>query len=214
MADLPQTRRSLLLELGKQSDEAWAEFLEVYESAIYRLGRARGLQDADARDVTQEVVAALHQRLSTWDPDASRGSFRAWLLNVARNVSVDTIAARARWGAPGADSRTDGLLSQVPDERGDPGAAFDAEYRRSLFEWASRRVRGEVRDVTWRSFYRTAVEGRKADEVAAELGIPVGSVYTAKCRVVARIRAQVAELDGGQAGGPEHPGPPPPGGGS
>ncbi|MEM7478589.1 MAG: hypothetical protein AAF483_26700, partial [Planctomycetota bacterium] len=54
-----------------------------------------------------------------------------------------------------------------------------------------------VRELTWLSFCKTAVEGQKAEQVSQELGIPVGSVYTAKCRIVARIRAKIAELDDG-----------------
>ena len=67
MPDLPATRQSLLLELGRRSDAAWAEFLGVYEQAIYRVCRSKGLQDADARDVTQEVLAAVHARVADWD---------------------------------------------------------------------------------------------------------------------------------------------------
>ena len=193
MSDIPRTRQSLLVELGKRSDDAWAEFLEVYERAIYRMCRSRGLQEADAEDVTQEVLAAVHDRVASWDHDASRGSFRGWLMRVARNISVDSIADRAR-RATGVGSDADAVLENLP-EREDRDATFDAEYRRSLFEWAAAQVRTEVRDVTWQAFQETAIDGRKPDEVASRLGIPVGTVYTAKCRVVARIRDRIAALE-------------------
>ncbi len=87
------------------------------------------------------------------------------------------------------------FLSQLPDGSEGQQAEFDAEYRRSLFDWASRQVKREVRDITWKSFCMTAIDGQKAEHVATILGIPVGSVYTAKCRVVARIRSKIQELD-------------------
>lgn len=195
MNELPQTRQSLLLELGKRSDDAWSEFLVVYENALVRFCRAKGLQDADARDVTQDVLAAVHRRIPTWNPDASKGSFRAWLFRVARNISVDEIHRRAKRATASGDSQVAEFLSQLPDGSEDQQSAFEAEYRRSLFDWASNQVKSEVRDVTWKSFCMTAVDGQKAEQVAATLGIPVGSVYTAKCRVVARIRSKIQEMD-------------------
>ena len=195
MTDIPQTRRSLLLELGKHSDDAWAEFLEVYENAIYRLCRGRGLQDADARDVTQEVLAAVHQRIPSWDLDSSRGSFRSWLFRVARNISVDRVADRSREAHGKSTTQVDRLLRELP-EGDDQESEFDVEYRRSLLAWATDKVKSEVREVTWQAFHKTAVEGLQAPEVAKQLNVPIGSVYTAKCRVVARIRSKVDELEG------------------
>ncbi|MFK7820217.1 MAG: RNA polymerase sigma factor [Planctomycetaceae bacterium] len=196
MTDLPQTRQSLLLQLGKRSDEAWSEFLNVYENALYRYCRARGLQDADACDATQDVLAAVHKRLPTWDRDTSKGSFRAWLFRVARNISVDEINRRARRATASGDSQVAEFLSQLPDGSEDQHGDFDEEYRKSLFDWASKQVKREVRDVTWKSFRMTAIDGQKAEQVATTLGVPIGSVYTAKCRVVARIRSKIDELSG------------------
>jgi len=208
MTDLPQTRQSLLIELSRRNDSAWSEFLDVYESAIVRFCISRGLQEADARDATQHVYAAIHAKIGSWDHDKSKGSFRAWLFRVARNVSVDVISARAKTAATG-DSRVAELLSQLRDHRC-PGnessnlgpqqqsAAFQLEWKRSLFEWASIQVKGEVRPSTWSAFCLTAIEGRKADSVAEELGLSIGSVYTAKCRVVARIRNLIEEWEADQ----------------
>ncbi|MEM8679233.1 MAG: sigma-70 family RNA polymerase sigma factor [Planctomycetota bacterium] len=195
MTELPQTRQSLLLRLAQQSDRAWDEFLEVYEGALYRYCRANRLQDADAADVTQEVLAALWKRIPDWDPDRAKGSFRAWLFRVARNVSVDLVTARAQKAVGSGDANVDQMLAEWPQSEAAQREALETEYRRSLFHWAARRVKSQVQPITWQSFQRTAVEGRKSDDVARELGVSVGTVYTAKCRVVARIRKMVAELD-------------------
>ena len=73
MAKLPQTRQSLLLRLRQRSSDAWPEFLEVYEQAIYSFSRSRGLQDADAWDVTQEVLSAVDKKIGSWDNDPEKG---------------------------------------------------------------------------------------------------------------------------------------------
>ncbi|HJN10352.1 MAG: hypothetical protein QGG09_11400 [Pirellulaceae bacterium] len=52
MAQLPETRNSLLLKVRDPADaDAWIEFAAIYRPVIYRLARRRGLQDADAEDL-------------------------------------------------------------------------------------------------------------------------------------------------------------------
>ena len=58
MTPTPSTSASLLLRLRDPKDhEAWVEFVTIYEPLTYRLLRRNGLQDADAREVMQELFA-------------------------------------------------------------------------------------------------------------------------------------------------------------
>ena len=198
MNDLPQTRNSLLLSLKGKGSGAWKEFLCVYEQAIYTFCRSKGLQDADALDVKQDVFSALLTQIDDWNTNKTRGSFRGWLLRVARNIAVDRIRRRSRPGAlPSGSTGNLTALADIPEPAGAENAAFEFEYRCAAFQWAAKLVRQEVREATWQSFWKTAVENEKPTDVAQELGISVGSIYTAKCRVVARLRDRVAEIDDG-----------------
>ena len=190
MNDLPNTRQSLIIRLKLSSNDAWAEFLTVYEQAIYRFCRSRGLQDADARDVTQDVFSALHSRIDRWETSSDRGSFRAWLFRVARNIAVDKTRERSRRPTP-ADDVT---LAGLPESNENAESAFQYEYQRTLFHWAADHISREVHETTWQCFWKTAVQHKKASDVAEILSVSVGSVYTAKCRVVARIKEKLSEL--------------------
>ena len=56
----PTTRASLLVKLRDPQDhEAWVEFAEIYEPAVYRQLRKCGLQDADARELVQEFFRSF-----------------------------------------------------------------------------------------------------------------------------------------------------------
>ncbi|MFT5300521.1 MAG: RNA polymerase sigma factor (sigma-70 family) [Mariniblastus sp.] len=198
MADLPQTRQSLLVRLSKNSGDAWSEFLEVYQQAIYEFARRRGLQDADAWDVTQEVLAAVEKKVETWNSDPTQGKFRGWLFRVARNIAVDKIVDQSRRAAASGDSRVAQLLAELPETQDQQTSIFWLEYRKTLMSWAAERIRPDFKDSSWRSFLMTAVEGRKPEEVAAELKLTVGSVYAAKFRIVTRIRKLVARFDDGE----------------
>ena len=57
------------------------------------------------------------------------------------------------------------------------------------------RVRKEFRDATWQAFVETSVNGRAIPEVARELGLSPGSVYVARSRIIARLRAKVVEFE-------------------
>jgi len=74
---LPETRYSLIARLACPEDtETWDEFLRTYEAAILRYCRTKGLQDADAADVCQHVLIAVHQAAQNWQPSGRSGSFR------------------------------------------------------------------------------------------------------------------------------------------
>ncbi|MFK7817741.1 MAG: RNA polymerase sigma factor [Planctomycetaceae bacterium] len=195
MSQLPQTRQSLLVRLQGQSSDAWAEFLEIYEQAILNYSRSRGLQDADARDVTQEVLAAVTNKIESWDPTMTRGTFRGWLFRAARNIAVDRIRKQSRQAKASGDTRVAQMLSETPGDTDADSDAFWAEYRRKVFHWAAEKVRPEVKESSWQSFWLTSVEGRKPEEIAEQLGLSIGSVYAAKFRIVARLREIISRLD-------------------
>jgi hypothetical protein len=64
MANAPLTRASLLERLRDLEDEdAWAQFVHLYAPLVYGYFRKRGLQDADAADLTQDVLRGAVDRL-------------------------------------------------------------------------------------------------------------------------------------------------------
>src|SRR5262249_49926137 len=85
------------------------------------------------------------------------------------------------------DSATHQLLEQVPAPAAEE-AEWQAEWEDRLFAWACGQVRREVTDVTWRAFWRTALDGQPGKQVAAELGLSLAAVYSARSRVLARLK--------------------------
>jgi len=198
MHRLPKTRHSLLIRLADPANHAaWAEFLRVYEVAIYRYACSRGVQPVDAEDITQKVLAAVMDKAREWEPDSARGSFGAWLFQVTQNLSAKAWNDRKRGVVGTGDSGVNLILNQIPEPAEEEMTVFHLEYRRALFHWAAEQVRDQVEPTTWRAFWMTAVEAQKSETVAQTLGLSMSSVYTARCRVLAKIRKAIQGFDKG-----------------
>jgi len=196
MYDLPLTCQSLLDRLAGKSGDAWQEFLRIYGGAVYDYCRNRGLQDADADDVCQEVLVAVEKHLKAGRHDPAKGKFRGWMFRVARNIAIDYVQAKSKQVAGSGDTKVAQVLAEIPEAAEAQSGAFQLEYRRHLFHWAVAQVKPCVSESTWLSFWRTAIEGQSSDQVAGDLQMKTGAVYTAKCRVIARLRDVISELAG------------------
>ena len=193
------TRSSLLMRIRDPRDGvAWAEFVDIYGPLVYDYGRRRGLQDADAADLTQDVLRAVAAAAGRFAYDPARGAFRSWFFTVTRRKLLDT-ARRRRPGDRGSgDTDVQKRLEEEEDVRSDGGDEWDQAFRQRPLDWASGLIRGEFRPATWRAFWLCAVEGCAPREASASLGMSVGAVYAAKCRVLARLREEIerARRDG------------------
>lgn len=189
MNNSPETRSSLLIRLADPTDDqAWQEFVEIYEPVILQLARRRGAQEADAMDLVQSVMGKIATLASTWDADPARGSFRGWLAVTTKRLVIDLFRQQQRQPRSLTEADYDQLVQpELTDQE------FDLQQRRELFTWCANTCRLEFSDRTWQAFWRTSVDQRAIDEVAAELKVTKGAVYIARSRVMARLRALVQQ---------------------
>src|SRR5580700_8615813 len=116
MADFPVTRASLLLRLRDPQDaEAWKQFVDLYAPLVYGYARKQGLQDADAADLSQEVLRAVAGAVGRLEYDPARGAFRNWLFTVVRRKLSNWQAAQANRIRGSGDSAIQELLERCPD---------------------------------------------------------------------------------------------------
>src|SRR5688572_31131907 len=116
MHDSPATRASLLVRLRDSDDAgAWQEFVRLYAPVIYGFARKRGLQDADAADLMQEVLRSVSAAAHRLEYDPARGTFRGWLFTVTRNKVFNFLEARSHRVVGSGDSGVQGRLEQHAD---------------------------------------------------------------------------------------------------
>ena len=196
MDDSLSTRPSLLIRLRDPGDDrAWAECVEIYTPLVHRLARHRGLQEADAADIAQEVFRILARSIHRFDVSPEKGSFRGWLFRVARNLLIDFLAREGDRVRGSGDDYIERWLEEQPAPSPEDSAWFDLEYRRRLFDWAAAKVQAEVSATEWQAFALTTIDGRPAPEVAARLATSVGTIYSYKSRVMSRLRRLVEGVE-------------------
>lgn len=148
---------------------------ELYRYALRQLG-----DEGTARDVVQEVFLRAWRSAARFDPSVA--SLRVWLFAIARHTVVDCFRhRRARPVAP--------IAGELLADLGGVGDDFVEDVTRTwVIEEAMRRVTPEHRDALVETYLRE----RPHDEVAAEFGVPAGTI---RSRVFYGLRALRLAMD-------------------
>jgi RNA polymerase sigma-70 factor, ECF subfamily len=189
------TSRSLIERARARDGAAWEQLVALYAPLVLYWCRHGGLDEADAADVFQEVFQSVAAHLGGFRRERSGDTFRGWLRTITRNKVHDHFRRRRREPAGVGGSEARAMLTQLPEavppEEGSAAGAEGALIRRALDM-----IRGEFEARTWQAFWRTAVDGGCAADVAAELGMSPGAVRVAKSRVLQRLRTQLGDRTG------------------
>jgi RNA polymerase sigma-70 factor (ECF subfamily) len=186
------TRLSLLQGLGNNDPAAWKEFDAVYRHLLSRWLRGYAPTRSDAEDLSQEIMLFVSQNLQQFEHNRHAGAFRKWLracaVNIARNyLRKNQRGEKAEWVS----------LSVMLDELEQPGArasmAFDQACREALMAHLLKRMEIWFEAKTVEIFRLYALEELNIQEVMARCGVSEATVYTAKSRVMRRLRLECAD---------------------
>jgi RNA polymerase sigma factor (sigma-70 family) len=177
--------------VAPRDETAWTEFVDRYGKKILRWCCDRGLQDADALDVSQLVLGILAVKLRgfTYDPTQS---FRGYLRKITNDAVCDAFQSRRRNAAPLSESIR--MLSDI-EARDDLVRRLENDFDLELLDEAKRLVQERVAAQTWQAYQLTAEEELSGAEAAARLGISVERVFVAKGRVLKMLKEEVRKLD-------------------
>jgi RNA polymerase sigma-70 factor (ECF subfamily) len=147
--------------------------------AAARRGLTRaGKSDADAEDVVQETLLAIHLKRHTWDAAAPLGP---WVRAIARNKLIDALRRRGRR----IEIPVDDFADILPDTTEQPSGIV-GDVARNL---------GELPDRQRNVVQAIAVEGVSITETAARLSVSEGAVRVALHRGLAAIAIKLRESE-------------------
>ena len=189
-----RTSPSLLGHLRENptDQEAWGRFVQRYGRKVYGWARRWGLQEADAEDVTQTVLAKLVVQMRTFAYDPAQ-SFRAWLKTLTHHAWYDFLHSRRPDAGTGGSAVLD-VLDRV-EARADLVGQLEQVFDGELLQAAMARVRLRVAPRTWEAFRLTALEGLSGAEAAQRLQMQVAAVYMAKRNVQKKLREESRRLE-------------------
>lgn len=194
MNEFPETRDSLLLQVRDQENRiAWDEFVRIYRPAIVSIALAKGLQYADAQDLAQQVLVAVAGAVGTWERRDSSTRFRHWLSRVTKNAILNALMRRPKDQAEGGWSAEE-LLRDVVDRDRVTSELIATEVHKELYRRAARIVSAEFRADSWQAFEMSVSGEATIEDVANKLGKSVGAIYTARSRIMFRLREVISEL--------------------
>lgn len=195
-ADSADTTRVTLLHRLNQdpADQiSWGEFFRLYSPAIRSWLMHWGLQEADAQDVSQNVLMRLTQKLPQFKYDATR-SFRGWLKTLTHHAWHDFVTEAGYRTRGSGDTSIFNQLQSI-EAREDLAARVEATFDKELLEMALLRARERVAEGTWMAFKLAALDGVAPQAVADQLGVRVSHVYLAKHRVQKLVQEEIKAIE-------------------
>jgi RNA polymerase sigma factor (sigma-70 family) len=189
----PGSSTLLLLRLSicPRDADAWDQFVQRYSGTIYKWCCRYRLQDADARDVTQNVFAALLRGLPKYD--RTRAPFRNWLYRIVENRVRDCCNDPCHRQEKGTDDAWRLLTSE--QARRDLQASLNEEFDLELLQIAEMNVRLQVAPHSWDAYRLRCKERLSLSQTAAAIGIPAGHVSKYALRVRHMVTRQIARYE-------------------
>jgi RNA polymerase sigma factor (sigma-70 family) len=155
----------------------WEDIVRMHSARVYRLAYRLTGNPHDAEDLTQEVFVRVFRSLSSYTP----GTFEGWLHRITTNLFLDSARRKQRIRFEGL---ADEMAHRLPGSEPTPAEAFDDTHLDDDVQAALKALPPE---------YRAAVvlcdiEGFSYEEIAATLGVKLGTVRSRIHRGRAQLR--------------------------
>lgn len=199
--ELIPTRATLIHRLKNWRDQSsWQDFFDTYWKLIYRLALRSGLSETEAQDVVQETIISVANHMPSFKYDPAIGSFKTWLLNMARWRITDQFRKRGHGYECLSFSKETATGTRTVDKVVDPtspalDSVWDAEWEKTLLDAALARVKRRVDPQKYQIFDLYVNKEWTPAKVATAFGISVDQVYLAKHRVSEAIKEEVKRLE-------------------
>ena len=163
---------------------SWDEIVRAHSARVYRLAYRLTGNQHDAEDLTQEVFVRVFRSLSSYTP----GTFEGWLHRITTNLFLDGARRRQRirFEGLGAD-----VAQRLPGSELSPADAWDDAHFDGDVQAALQALPPD---------YRAAVvlcdiEGFSYEEIAATMGVKLGTVRSRIHRGRAQLRTALAHRE-------------------
>lgn len=179
------TREDFLCAVKDLSaEDAWKRFYALYAPFIYDIARKRGLNEADGKEIIQEVFFDLTRKLPAFEYDPSKQSFRGWLGTLTRWRVVDLLRKRRK-------NELGGVIVE-PVAVSEFEALWDEEWKTVLLDEAMRRLEQQIDPAILQIYLMAKRKG--PSETARILKKTLPAVYDATHKVKMGLEQEIESL--------------------
>lgn len=181
---------ALALRCAEGNETAWAVLVRRYRRLVYAIPHRAGLGDDDAEEIFATTFARLAERVRTM---REPGRVRAWLVTTARRLTIDAIRERRDAREILVDDET---IAEIADPREPPSAELERLETRHLVRLALSRLPSPCRSLL-SALYPSRADGPPSYEsIAADLGVPIGSIGPTRARCLQKLLKEYRALEG------------------
>jgi RNA polymerase sigma-70 factor, ECF subfamily len=159
---------------------SWEEIVSTHSARVYRLAYRLAGNQHDAEDLTQEVFVRVFRSLSTYTP----GTFEGWLHRITTNLFLDMVRRRQRIRF---DALADDAAERLPSREPSPAQHFNDTHFDADIQQALDTLAPEFRAAV----VLCDIEGLSYEEIAATLGVKLGTVRSRIHRGRSHLRASL-----------------------
>jgi RNA polymerase sigma-70 factor (ECF subfamily) len=165
---------------------SWDEIVRTHSARVYRLAYRLTGNPYDAQDLTQEVFVRVFRSLSSYTP----GTFEGWLHRITTNLFLDMVRRKARIRFDALPDDAERLVSSTPG----PAQIYDDTHFDADVQAALDALPPDFRAAV----VLCDLEGLSYEEIAATLGIKIGTVRSRIHRGRSQLRAALKHRDPSQ----------------
>ncbi len=159
----------------------WSEVVEQHSARVYRLAYRLTGNQHDAEDLTHDVFVRVFRSLGSYQP----GTFEGWLHRITTNVFLDKARRRQR-------IRFDSLGDEAAARLRSTGPDPETAYLNSQFDDDVQRALDALPPEFRAAVVLCDIEGLSYEEIAATLGIKLGTVRSRIHRGRSMLREALA----------------------
>lgn len=164
------TENDLIQQAATGNRQAFGTLVRRHQARVFQFIRRLHGCAAEAEDLTQETFIKAYQALPRWRPEAR---FHTWLLQIARNATLDALRQRRRRPGDTLDEH-----AHLADPGPSPLQQLESGRRLALLEQLLARLPLEQREI----LLLREVEGLSYTELATALDINAGTVKSRLAR--------------------------------
>jgi RNA polymerase sigma-70 factor (ECF subfamily) len=187
-----ETRYTLIQKLQKKElndEEAWELFASTYESFIIAILIKLQINPEEARDLKQDILIKLWEKLPSFEYEPNRSKFRTWVYSITKNTAISHIRSQSS-----EQKRIERYFSEDESEK---SSAFDKLFMQEWQLFISNKALERIKeDFTPQSLaiFKKCLAGADSAELAKEYDLQANSIVRIKNRVKEQLMLEITKL--------------------